>query len=154
MNVIITLPRNIWSKIVSGEKLYEMRKSIPAHLNQNTTQVFVCIKGTGLVAGFFELHKVHGPIQKDTLWQDYGQHLGIPKLLFTWYTANASRIYLWQIDSVFLYDEPISLTDTFRYSRPPQNYYYTEEWPYAPFHRIIKRKKSGSVEPLSDLKIR
>ena len=55
MDIAITLPKDLWKKIVSGEKIYELRKSFPRKLKLKTGKVYVVLKGTKKVAGYFNV---------------------------------------------------------------------------------------------------
>lgn len=46
MNILITLPKDLIAKIVSGEKRYEMRKCLPKHMKIKEDGFFVVEKGT------------------------------------------------------------------------------------------------------------
>lgn len=49
MNIMITLPRDLIDKIISGEKLFEMRKCRPTNVNIGEDGFFVVEKGTNEV---------------------------------------------------------------------------------------------------------
>jgi hypothetical protein len=44
MNILITLPKNLLAKILSGEKRYEMRKSLPKNMKVGEDGFFVVEK--------------------------------------------------------------------------------------------------------------
>ena len=46
MNILITLPKNLLEKIISGEKEFEMRKCLPKHMKIGEDGFFVVEKGT------------------------------------------------------------------------------------------------------------
>jgi len=46
MNILITLPKNLLEKILSGEKKYEMRKCLPKNMKLGEDGFFVVEKGT------------------------------------------------------------------------------------------------------------
>ena len=49
MNVLITLPKHLLDKIISGEKKYEMRKCFPKNIKLGKDGFFVVEKGTNEV---------------------------------------------------------------------------------------------------------
>ena len=78
MDIVITLPKVLWLKIVSGEKLVEMRKwYLPSHFNRQTDCIYVVLKGTRRVAGFFKVVSVSGRIRKQAAWHEFGDGLGV-----------------------------------------------------------------------------
>ena len=46
MNILITLPKDLIEKIISGEKVYEMRKCLPKNMTIGVDGFFVVEKGT------------------------------------------------------------------------------------------------------------
>ena len=46
MNILITLPKHLLEKITSGEKQFEMRKTLPRHMKIGKDGFFVVEKGT------------------------------------------------------------------------------------------------------------
>lgn len=53
MDIAITLPKKLWEKIVSGEKVYELRKECPRRFTMGSNVVYVILKGTKDVVGYF-----------------------------------------------------------------------------------------------------
>lgn len=49
MNILITLPKHLIDSIISGEKLYEMRKSVPKLMKVGEDGFFAVEKGTSNV---------------------------------------------------------------------------------------------------------
>ncbi len=49
MNILITLPKHLIDCIIRGEKLYEMRKSLPKHMKIGEDGFFAVEKGTSNV---------------------------------------------------------------------------------------------------------
>lgn len=120
MNIVITLPRDLINKILSGEKLFEMRKSCPYRFRYGDG-VFVIEKGTDIVRCFFEVDNIISmEPSKATAW---AADLGVSVQYIANYCKNARRIYMWEIGGA------IELSN---YSRAlmglkqnPQNFAYT-----------------------------
>ena len=49
MNILITLPKHLIDKIISGEKKFEMRKCLPKNMRLGEDGFFVVEKGTNEV---------------------------------------------------------------------------------------------------------
>lgn len=83
MDIIITLPKDLWTKIVSGDKSVEMRKwNLPEHFDVRVDRVFVVLKGTTRVVGCFKVERVAFNFVKDAAWQEFGNNLGVS---FEWF---------------------------------------------------------------------
>lgn len=89
MDIVITLPKDLWLKIVSGEKQYEMRKwSLPKHFDVNSDCIYVVIKGTRRIAGCFKVMGVEGRLKKDEAWLEFGGWLCVSHEWFSKYWEN------------------------------------------------------------------
>lgn len=58
MNILITLPKNLLDKILSGEKKFEMRKRLPKNMKLGEDGFFVVEKGTDKVRCWCRVDKV------------------------------------------------------------------------------------------------
>lgn len=78
MDIIITLPKGLWTKIVTGDKRVEMRKwNLPKHFDVTLDKVYVVLKGTKRVVGCFEIKRVRYILVKSVAWAVLGDKLGI-----------------------------------------------------------------------------
>lgn len=83
MDIIITLPKDLWTKIVTGEKSVEMRKwNLPWHFDIALNKVFVVLKGTKRVVGCFKVEHVTYNFTKSAAWNEFGDKLGVS---FEWF---------------------------------------------------------------------
>ena len=53
MDIAITLPKELWKRIVSGEKGFEIRKECPKRFTLGSNVVYIILKGTKDVVGYF-----------------------------------------------------------------------------------------------------
>lgn len=129
IHVIITLPLQLWEEIVAGRKLFELRKSIPL-IHPFSGRVYVVIKGTKLVPGYFTVGGIIGSDDTDYLWEYCGAYLGITT---EWYQRYASTmrhcLYAWEIDSVYKYNIPLNIKRIFGIAHNPQSFVYTHGEP-------------------------
>lgn len=103
MNVVITLPKDLLEKIISGEKIYEMRKCLPKNLRVGVDGFFVIEKGTdnvrcwcrvdGFVKVFFDNYHVK--------W--FKPHICVPERYIMDY-AKGKKVCLWKIGKVKTFD--------------------------------------------------
>ncbi len=128
-HVIITLSLQQWEEIYAGRKLFELRKSIP-RIHPFSGRVYVVIKGTSIVPGYFTLSGIVGSDDTDFLWEYCGGYLGISK---DWYQRYASTmrhfLYAWEIESVYKYNCPLNIKTHFGIERNPQSFVYTTAEP-------------------------
>ena len=97
MNVVITLPRDLINKILTGEKKFEMRKSCPYRL-RNGDGVFVIEKGTDIVRCFFVVDSI---ISMDSCKAfPWAPDLGVSFQYVEDYCKSARRIYMWEIGEI------------------------------------------------------
>ncbi len=129
IHVIITLPKHLWEEIVAGRKLFELRKSIPL-IHPFGGRVYVVIKGTSIVHGYFTVSGIVGSDDTDYLWEYCGAYLGISN---DWYQRYASTmrhcLYAWEIDSVYEYRTPLNIKKIFGIAHNPQSFVYTHGEP-------------------------
>lgn len=98
MDIAITLPKDLWSKIVSGEKKVEMRKwDLPKHFDLKKDSIYVVLKGTRKVVGRFKVEDVKMYFTQWAAWRRFGDGLGISYKWFTQYWGNSFVMYFFVI---------------------------------------------------------
>lgn len=125
MDIAITLPLDLWKKIVSGEKSIELRKNFPKDFDVNTDRVYVIRKGTKLIAGYFrvisfeavsaERIKYFGPIL---------DKISVPRQWILKYVGYSSMVYLWHIGDVVQFSKPINRDYYWKMQSNPQSFVY------------------------------
>ena len=99
MNILITLPKNLLEKIISGEKEFEMRKRVPKHMRIGEDGFFVVEKGTDDVRCWCRVDEV-----KEAYIDHYSagwlaSRLCVSEEYIEKY-ANSGKVYLWKIGKV------------------------------------------------------
>lgn len=131
-HVIITLPFNLWQAICNGSKLFECRKVIP-RIRPFSGRVYVIIKGTDFVAGYFTLSGIIGTDDAEYIWEYCYGNLAVSKEWFMNYAATKRKlIYAWEIDCVYQFSDKFDKTEYFAINRNPQSIMYTNLEPYIP----------------------
>lgn len=125
MNIVITLPKVLISKIKEGTKNIEVRPSIPKMFDKEKDVVYVVEKGTkscpiALVIENFELIT-----NTDYAYRKYGKELGVPYLWFHMYAKTKKRLYFWHIGGVVIFGKELSMTDDLHVQRTPQALVYS-----------------------------
>ena len=99
MNILITLPKLLLDKILSGEKKYEMRKSLPKNMRLGVDGFFVVEKGTDKVRCWCRVDVVY----KTDMNQECACWLTSQLCVSSEYIdkyANNKKVYLWKIAKV------------------------------------------------------
>ena len=121
MNILITLPKDLLEKIISGEKKFELRKCQPKNMKIGEDGFFVVEKGTDDVRCWCRV---------DDFWEIYIDNYGaewyasrlcVPEEYIEKY-ANSKKVYLWKIGKVIPFDS-LRRCDLF-VDRNPQQFAY------------------------------
>lgn len=121
MNILITLPKNLLEKIISGEKQFEMRKCLPKHMKIGEDGFFVVEKGTDDVRCWCRVDEI-----KDTNIDHHSAGCLAPRLCVTEEYiekyANGGNVYLWKIGKVIVLE--CLKRDSLMVDRNPQQFAY------------------------------
>ncbi|HEH9622464.1 TPA: ASCH domain-containing protein [Pasteurella multocida] len=122
MKVLLSIKPEFVEKIISGEKKFEFRKSLPKREGITTIVVYSTMP-VGKVVGEFKIKDVisHTP---ESLWEKTKEFSGITKNFFDEYFSTRALAHAFEIDSFKLYDEPLAISDVIASGTPPQSYYY------------------------------
>lgn len=99
MNILITLPKHLIEKIMSGEKKFEMRKCLPKNMKIGEDGFFVVEKGTNEVRCWCRVDKVSETYADHYSIDWYVSRLCVPAEYIEKY-ANGKKVYLWKIGKV------------------------------------------------------
>lgn len=125
MDIAITLPHEYWNLIVSGVKTIELRKNNPHLMNKSTDRVYVVIKGTTDVVGFFYFDSTTATTPNVVLNSEHIlKQIAVPKSWIQGYLEGCSLVYLWGIGKVFVFDKPYSRDSYLNINSNPQSYVY------------------------------
>ena len=101
MNVLITLPKHLLEKIMSGEKKFEMRKTFPLHMKIGEDGFFIVEKGTDKVRCWCRVDQVQVFDMSERLAIQYSRLLCVSPEYIVNYAPNGTRVYMWGIGRVF-----------------------------------------------------
>jgi hypothetical protein len=121
MNILITLPKHLLEKIISGEKQFEMRKCLPRHMKIGEDGFFVVEKGTNEVKCWCRVDKV---IRYDVGVNFAGLHaqdLCVSREYIARY-ANGREVYLWKIGKIIKLED--LCRDSLFVDKNPQQFAY------------------------------
>lgn len=128
MDIMITLPKDLIDKILSGEKTIEVRKNYPRVFNRNYNWVYVVQKGTRNVVLKFEVVKFYF-CGKERLWQVF--ETGKICIDFDWlkkYAERSDRFVCWYIGRIKSLIGLDATLDDYNVKTAPQSFVYLEDW--------------------------
>lgn len=125
MDIAITLPREYWNLIVSGIKTIELRKNNPRLMDKSIDRVYVVIKGTTDVVGFFYFDNTTATTPYVVLHSEHIlKQIAVPQSWIQEYIEGCCLVYLWGIGKVFVFDTPRSRDYFLNIKSNPQSYVY------------------------------
>lgn len=126
MDIIITLPKNLIEKILSGEKTVEVRTRRPLWFNLYNNIVYVVQKGTRRVVMDFTIERFVDVDYAGLLFYYNEGNVGVDLDWLTKYAANKKTFSIWYIGCVTSLD-CIDLTlDKMSVKAAPQSYTYVK----------------------------
>lgn len=126
MDIIITLPKNLIDKILSGEKTVEVRTRRPIMFDLYKDIVFVVQKGTRRVVMDFTIEKFVDVDQAGLLFLYNEGKVGVDLNWLMKYAANKKKFSIWHIGCVTSLDCINATLDAFSIKVAPQSYAYVK----------------------------
>lgn len=154
MDIVITLPKNLWLSICSGKKKLEVRKGFPKKFNPEQDRCFVILKGFNVVVGYFYMWGIAKNQDPQKLWELCHNEICVDKHWYDEYTKNTKHVCAWIINSVYEYQRPHNSSLLLNIKTNPQSYYYISN-PIQD-QKVLTRwadsqwKKGGTVVPPTD----
>ena len=122
MNILITLPKHLIEKIMSGEKKFEMRKCLPKNMKIGEDGFFVVEKGTNEVRCWCRVDRCIEFSMTAIAAIQYAGLLGVSPEFVLNYAPIGTKVYMWEVSKV------IKLQDLCRNSlfidKNPQQFAY------------------------------
>ena len=100
MNILITLPKHLIDKIISGEKKFEMRKCLPKHIKIGEDGFFVVEKGTDEVRCWCRVDNYMDGTMTEGQARKFSKDLCVTPQFILDYAPVGTTVYLWQIGKV------------------------------------------------------
>lgn len=140
-DIAITLSVDLWQKICSGDKPFEVRKQVPACFNYNRDRVYVILKGYKDVVGYFKIDFFARNQDPHKIWENHADKIGVKQDWWWKWVGNSQYVQVWMISRVRHFDiyEPMETFLGLEYS--PQSYVYVErpiEEPKGKFCDLLK----------------
>lgn len=123
MNILITLPKHLIEKIISGEKKYEMRKCLPKNMKIGEDGFFVVEKGTDKVRCWCRVDAILMPATANEWFADeYAKDLCVSPQFVKDYAPAGTTVNLWEIGKKKVFCD--LKRDSLLVGRNPQQFAY------------------------------
>lgn len=122
MNVLITLPKELLDKIISGEKKFEMRKTLPRLMEIGRDGFFVVEKGTNEVRCWCRVTEVVTVKMNEKVAQQHAKELCVTPEYICKYATKGTELYLWKIGKVNILEDLVR--DSLGINKNPQQFAY------------------------------
>lgn len=123
MNILITLPKNLLDKILSGEKKFEMRKCLPKNMKLGEDGFFVVEKGTDEVKCWCRVDSVIEISMNECLSEYYSNDLCVTPEFILNYAPIGTKVFLWEVSKVVKLQD--LCRDSLYVDKNPQQFAYT-----------------------------
>lgn len=127
MNILITLPQELWLKIVKGEKTLELRKNIPRKFDNYNSRCYVVLKGTDLVVGWFHISRFIRFPATEHYFNLCSPCACVNSKWISEYYKGKEFMVLWRIQQVRCWNIPVKRSFFVNTSTNPQCYCYTSK---------------------------
>lgn len=123
MNILITLPKNLLDKILSGEKKFEMRKCLPKNMKLGEDGFFVVEKGTDDVKCWCRVDSVIEISMNEWVSEYYSNDLCVTPRFILNYAPIGTKVFLWEVSKVVKLQD--LCRDSLYVDKNPQQFAYT-----------------------------
>ena len=121
MNILVTLPRELITKIITREKRYEMRKSFPERMDVCAEGFFVVEKGTDEIKCWCRVDEVLYTYIDDYTISKLPSMVCVPEEYIRQY-GRGKMVYLWRIGKVITFEN--LKRSSLKIYRNPQQFVY------------------------------
>ena len=142
MNILITLPKDLLDKIMSGEKKYEMRKCLPKLMKAGEDGFFIVEKGTDNIRCYCGVKNVIEVTMSQEIAEQYASDLCVTPQFILSYRPVGTKVYLWEIDSVSRFNNVTR--KCLGIDNNPQQYVYvkTKEYTFEMICQAVEKFRS------------
>ena len=96
-DIAITLSVDLWQKISSGDKPFEVRKQVPACFNYNRDRVYVILKGYKEVVGYFKVGFFARNQDPSKIWENHADKIGVKQDWWWKWVGNSRYVQVWMV---------------------------------------------------------
>lgn len=122
MKILLSIKPEYVDKILSGEKCFEFRKTLPKNPNVKTVVIYAT-KPVGKIVGEFDIDDIVSHTPND-LWEKTKDKAGISKKFFLEYFVDKKVAHAFKVGSVKIYDQQLNIEEFCNRKFPPQSFFY------------------------------
>lgn len=121
MRILLSIHPKFVEKILTGEKRFEFRKSLPT--KDVDSVVIYATKPVGKVVAEFKVKSIHSK-SPEQLWLETQNYAGINEGFFFQYFKNREIAHAFEVGELMVFEQPKELKEFVSSGIPPQSFCY------------------------------
>lgn len=121
MKILLSIHPKFVDKILTGEKRFEFRKTLPTKDIESV--IIYATKPLGKVVAEFKVKSIHSK-SPEQLWLETKDYAGIDEDFFFQYFKNREIAHAFEVGELIVFEQPKELKEFVSSGIPPQSFCY------------------------------
>ena len=121
MKILLSIHPKFVEKILTGEKRFEFRKTLPTKDVESV--IIYATKPVGKVVAEFKVKSIHSKLPEQ-LWLETKDYAGIDEDFFFQYFKNREIAHAFEVGELTVFEQPKELKEFVPSDVPPQSFCY------------------------------
>ena len=121
MKILLSIHTKFVDKILTGEKRFEFRKTLPTKDIESV--IIYATKPLGKVVAEFKVKSIHSK-SPEQLWLETKDYAGIDEDFFFQYFKNREIAHAFEVGELIVFEQPKELKEFVSSGIPPQSFCY------------------------------
>lgn len=121
MKILLSIHPKFVEKILTGEKRFEFRKTLPTKDIESV--IIYATKPVGKVVAEFKVKSIHSK-SPEQLWLETKNYAGIDEDFFFQYFKNREIAHAFEVGELIVFEQPKELKEFVSSGIPPQSFCY------------------------------
>lgn len=121
MKILLSIHPKFVEKILTGEKRFEFRKTLPTKDVESV--IIYATKPVGKVVAEFKVKSIHSKLPEQ-LWLETKDYAGIDEDFFFQYFKNREIAHAFEVGELTVFEQPKELKEFVPSGVPPQSFCY------------------------------
>lgn len=121
MKILLSIHPKFVEKILTGEKRFEFRKTLPTKDIESV--IIYATKPLGKVVAEFKVKSIHSK-SPEQLWLETKDYVGIDEDFFFQYFKNREIAHAFEVGELMVFEHPKELKEFIPSGVPPQSFCY------------------------------
>lgn len=121
MKILLSIHPKFVEKILTGEKRFEFRKTLPTKDIESV--IIYATKPVGKVVAEFKVKSIHSK-SPEQLWLETQNYAGINEGFFFQYFKNREIAHAFEVGELMVFEQPKELKEFVSSGIPPQSFCY------------------------------